>query len=340
MIAVALAAALTLVIAGGAFAFYTFDPFHVFRPGPQAAVAVPANAVAYVGVDLDPMATQKVDAMRFLNAFPGLREQAGMPKPGEDVREVAFDAIMRSAKCANLSFAKDVSPWLGSRMGYAMLAPSGRDKEPAAVILQVSDQDAARLGIQAVDRCAAGSSHPEPVGIAFSHGFAIVTQHQWQATAYASSVAANGSLADDDQFKADMASLGDPGIVSAWADVRGLVRAFAPTLMTNQSIRPALAETQRVAATFRFRSDAVELATSTYGKNFPVAHGYNPIIRLPESTVLAMSESGADQRVGRMWNQSIAQVQQQDPFIDRQLTRLQRQTGLLLPDDLKTLFGR
>ena len=43
------------------------------RARQQAAEAIPADAVFYVGIDLDPSAEQKINALRFLNHFPAFK---------------------------------------------------------------------------------------------------------------------------------------------------------------------------------------------------------------------------------------------------------------------------
>jgi hypothetical protein len=338
-IAVVLSVVLTLVIGGGAVAFYSLDPFHIFRPGPQPAEAVPANALAYVSVDLDPMAAQKVDALRFLNAFPGFRDQADVSATS-DVRETLLTAALKSENCSGIRYTRDIEPWLGQRMAFAMMPRTAHFKEPYAYLVQVSDEAAARHGVATVTRrCLVDSSRRNAPGVAFSHGFMVLAPTQPQARTYAEAADAS-SLADNPQFTADMTALGDPGVITAWVDVKRLIRSVEPDLASNSTLKVALRNSQRLAATFRFRSDAVEIEASMYGANFAVPHGYNPVVRLPDSTVFALSESGGEQRVGRLWNQTLDQLRGEDPEIDRQLNQIQQQTGLLLPEDLRTLLGQ
>src|SRR6187397_3148249 len=90
---------LTLLVAGGAFAFFKIDPFHLFRSGPQASEAIPANAVFYAGVDLDPKASQKINALRFLNHFPEFRDNAGLTDANADITDAVVGKAIDGLDC-------------------------------------------------------------------------------------------------------------------------------------------------------------------------------------------------------------------------------------------------
>src|SRR5215211_5833386 len=108
----ALAGALVLALVGGV----SWAVGSLSGGGAQPEDALPAGAVAFAKVDLDPSAGQKIDGFRFLRKFPGLRDR--VPLDG-DVREVLFDAVADAAGWQDIDFDADVDPWLGDRLGVA-----------------------------------------------------------------------------------------------------------------------------------------------------------------------------------------------------------------------------
>jgi hypothetical protein len=175
--------------------------------------------------------------------------------------------------------------------------------------------------------------------VSFVNGYMLLAETQAQADTYARS-ADQHALADDPEFKADMSSLGDLGVATMWVDVAAAVHSYGDAVPQGGQLEGLTSAAGRVAATFRFASDHIEVATSVYGDTALVDHAPNPIVDLPDSTVFALSESGAGQRVASYWKKGIDQVRKGDPSIDQEISDFQTQTGLKLPTDLETLFGR
>lgn len=344
-IVVVLAVVMALLLGGGAFAFLTIDPLHLFRPGPQAAEGLPADAVVYAGMDLDPTATQKVDALRFLNHFPAFRESAGLPDANADVRRTLVTKLLEAGGCTDLDYTDDVEPWLGQRFGFALMPPTDSQPAPFAIAIQVSDEDRAKGGIDALVACgtrASGDAEAAALGVAFSNGYMLLAQTQQEADAYAAS-ADDHSLADDDEFNADIDALGDAGVATMWVDVEAAVDAFADDALGVDrfgDLAEMTSSSQRVAATFRFGSDHVEIATAIFGDTPAVDHDDNPVVRLPDSTVFALSESGGDQRVGQAWDDMLRRSREQSLDLDGEIADFEASSGLSFPDDLETILGR
>lgn len=337
-----LSVVLALMVGGGAFAFYQADPFHLFRAGPQASEALPADAIFYAGVDLDPTASQKINALRFLNHFPSFRENAGLSDVNADVREALLGKAIDKLHCAGVDYEHDVKPWLGERFGIAVMPPTSADTTPVAVAIQVSDDDAATKGIAALNACDDAVSSPldggSSLGISFVNGFMLLSDSQPQADAYATS-AGEHALADDVDFKADIGSLGDLGVATMWVDAKAAVAAYGDKLPQAGDLTSLTSSLGRYAATFRFASDHVEVEASAYSDNSVAEVGDNPVVKLPGSTVLAISASGGDQRVAQAWKTGIDEARSVDPQIDEQISQFERQTGFSLPADIETLFG-
>jgi hypothetical protein len=340
---VAIVAALALVAGGGAFAFIAADPLHLFKGGPQAADAVPSDALAYVGVDLDPSASQKINALRFLNHFPAFRGVSGIKDERSDVRKAIFDEALDASGCSDLSFDDDIEPWLGNKFGFAVLPGSG-DEPDFAVAVEVTDQGQAAAGLDALEKC--GGSDDEPFAYAESGDYVLIAETQKLADQYADD-AADESLADNDAFIADMDSLGELGVATAWADIEGIIASMPAegADLGGMSVTPIpdldslTASYQRIAATFRFSSDHVELVSSAFGDQNEIDQDQNEIVKLPDSTVFALSQASGDQRLAASWDDIEKAIESGGVDIERELTDFEDQTGLSIPADIETLLG-
>lgn len=336
--AIVIAAVLAVLLGGGAFAFYSADPFHLFRSGPQAAEAIPANALFYAGLDLDPSAEQKVAALRFLNHFPAFRENSGLDDPNADVRSIFFSKAFDTLDCPGTTYDRDVKPWIGSKFGFAAMPPAEADSSPIVIgALEVTNAGAAKSGLTKIQACLGGSSD-STFGFAFVGDYALLAETQAQADRYAQS-ADSSSLADDGDFSADMESLGDLGVATMWANVSGAIDAFGQQLPTGGQLDFLKSTYQRAAATFRFTGDSAEIATSIYGDTPAVSHGDNQIMQLPDSTVFALSEAGGGARVDASWDKLTQAARSDGEDVDTQIAQFEAETGLQLPDDLSTIFG-
>ncbi len=71
------AAAAAVVVAVGAGAYGVVQ---LLAGGSSPATAVPADAVAYLSLDLDPSAAQKLEAFKILRKFPSIKEGARQPR--------------------------------------------------------------------------------------------------------------------------------------------------------------------------------------------------------------------------------------------------------------------
>jgi hypothetical protein len=381
----------------GAFALYQ----SLSGGGSQPDDVLPGDgALAYFRIDLDPSASQKVNALRFLDHFPSFSETTGIDNPEQDVREVIFDAIADETDC-DVEFS-DVDAWLGERMGMVVLAPEDEGSDPGfAAAIQVSDEDAARDGIAELAACgaaseefgasaggalsgsdsaddevagSAGSSAPlaaepptEEGGWAFLDGYMVVAETQELADDYAAA-AQDASLADNEQFSADLERLGEPGVATVWLDGEALVEAFAGSLagfpITDPEIAPegdlgltpepdAMADQMREAAAqsfssaaiaFRFESNHAEIASVVSGDLYEPLEDANTVdMALPETTMFAFGLADGDRYVERQWDSMLGMMT--DPELsggmdpEDMIEQLEAETGLALPEDLQTLLG-
>src|SRR3954469_13876294 len=87
--------------------------------GTSPAEVVPASALGFVSVDLDPSAGQKLDAFRFARKFPDVAHTLG---GAQDLPKALFESLEGDEDLTG-DWAKDVQPWLGGRAGVAVLPP-------------------------------------------------------------------------------------------------------------------------------------------------------------------------------------------------------------------------
>jgi hypothetical protein len=122
----------------------------------RAAGIVPADALAYLSVTLDPSLLQKKDLFEIGLKFPGAAKLIN------GNFDVSRDNLLEAAvKRVCLDYRADVRPWLGSELAVALLPPPRGGSAPAgAVFIKVSDQAKAKVALdRAVARhCSAGSA--------------------------------------------------------------------------------------------------------------------------------------------------------------------------------------
>lgn len=327
--------------------------------GSQPANAIPASAVAYASLDLDPAATQKIEAFKILNKFPGIKKEMDL-KDRDDVREWVFTSIQEEGQCKDLDYAKDVQPWIGDRIAVAAV-PSAKGESAAPVVaLQVTDAEAAADGITALAECGEAG---EEFGFAFTGDYVVITDSEERAQSVVED-AEQASLADDAQFQVWTESVGDPGIVTMYAsaaapeyfiDLQGDAwfgyvadEGGAPldpqreSDGTRQQMKELYKDFDGMAGVVRFEDGAVEAEFAGRGapdgfKPFSGATGPN-VTELPVTTAAAFSVALADGWFD-MYLRSMAGVMGEDQSTDELLAEAEAATGLELPEDLERLLG-
>ncbi|MEZ5095140.1 MAG: DUF3352 domain-containing protein [Nocardioides sp.] len=257
----------------GAWAFLALN-----GGGPQPAEALPASTWAYVSVDFDPSASQKIEAVKTLNKFPALKKELGLD-PQDDIVEKLVEKALAESPCDHFSYAADMKPWLGQRAAVAAVS-LGKDQVPVGV-LQVTDAQAAADGLRAVAACAANGDAEQVSGVdtrwVVADGWAYIAEDADTARRVADA-AASGSLADDADYTDWMDRVGVRGIVTAYAapeagthladlleqNAAGLGAddlGMTPSPMTGMAdqMRGQLGDFPGMAATVRFNDGGLEL---------------------------------------------------------------------------------
>jgi hypothetical protein len=311
-----------------------FAAFRLLGGGTQPHDVLPADAIGYFRIDVDPSAPQKIDAVRYLRTFPAFEKNTRIDSDRADIRKVVFDAMLEHRPC-QLDYDDDVAPWLGERLGVALTPPPAAGEDPGfAVAVQVSDEQAASRGLEKLRACDAGNSPAG--GWTYLDGYMIVSQTQRKAESLASA-AEQAPLADDEQFRNDMDRLGEQGVASMWLSGEGLYQAFATDEMvrpTDDRLRRQVEQSYRSAAVaFRFDDRYVELATVLTGSAYEESDDDAVAdMALPASTAVALGFADGEGYVDEQWDAMLGG----DPGMASQI---ERELGLELPADLRTLFG-
>ncbi len=327
-----------LAVVGGALAVATLTGAGIAvgmalsGGGGQPEDVVPAGAVFYADVDLDPSAAQKVNAVRFLRSFPAVEDAIGS---GEDLRASVVDALFDSlSEASDIDAATQIDPWLGSRYAVAVLDVDG-EPEPM-VVLQTTDTAEAEAALPGLLDGSAGFTVVDD--------YVVIAQSQQTAEQLASS-GAQAPLSEDASFTDAMGSLGD-GVATVYLDQGGagdLLRSGlgrlggVPGLGTFGSSATGLVD-GTLGAVVRFEPDALEVvASADTALDAPSEAVESLVATLPETTVAALGVAGAADSVDEQWR-ALSEALDSVGGADVAKTARQR-FGLRLPEDIKTLLG-
>lgn len=198
-------AAVSLVLLGGVATVTVRD----LAPGADPADVVPASAFAIAQLDLSLPAGQSDAATHLVDRFPGAAKGSG------SIRDRLLGALLKSSEDPHVDYATAVKPWLGD---HAAVAGWIDDSGAAQVefVLQSTDDAAARKALH--------NASPS-MGLAFSHGFAVLASSQDVADA-AVRAAGKSSLTHSATYSGDLAALGGSPLLTGWVDGLGAMKAF------------------------------------------------------------------------------------------------------------------
>jgi hypothetical protein len=200
----------------------------------RAAGIVPADALAYLSLTLDPSLLQKKDLFEIGEKFPAAAK----------VFKANFDTsrdnlLQQLVKKVCLDYRADVKPWLGSELAVALLPPPRGGSSPAvAVFIKVGDEAKAKVALDraiATPCSASGSSGTSgassPVQYRFINGYAVVVAERSASDGTIildavenEAAKATGGLAATAGFARAVAQLAGDRLAVGWADVAGLAR--------------------------------------------------------------------------------------------------------------------
>jgi hypothetical protein len=348
-ISVAVAAGVAVAASAGAgFAAGTV----VGGGGTQPEDVLPDTVVAYVDVDLDPVAQQKVNLVRLLGRFPDVEREYGREP---DIRTVALNWLVKGTELEDA----DVSAWIGDRVGLGLSWDAEAEALTPVAALQVTDQDEAVADLGRV---------LDPEQIAVSDGYVVVTGDLLKEFAALDELdGLVGSQVPDAQTAAEVVAAGetaplsqsaafadvfdhlDDGLLTTYIDGEGIGAAgeqIADSLgLAVPSVTDQLAdaaESGQAGAVLRAEPNALELLAWNSGDPTNGAAPAELMSTLPESTLFAIEFTGGSELLANRWSQVLESAEQGELSpgeIERQLAELEAQYGIELPDDLQTLAG-
>jgi hypothetical protein len=368
---VAGAAALLVLGGSGAYGLWQF-----MDGGDSAATAVPADALGYFSLDLDPSGGQKVAAYETMRKFPVLKEQLGLDSD-EDPRRWVVEAINNGADC-EIDFEEEVAPWLGDKVAFS--AVDGEEEPEPFFVLQVTDADAADEGVARLVAC---GGDDEEHGTAMVGDFMVVAPRAELAEDIATD-AEESSLADDETFQDRLSDAGDQGIVTGYLapravevmleeaestdssgiaspdDPAGASSGLAPDQelpvepvpgeMTESMVPPVggaevdfvrdyLEDFAGAAMHIRFAEEGVEMEMAASGlKDLEdLKSGASGMDDLPGSTAIAYGLGVGPESVDMM--EDAIRGGMSEAEYEAEVQRFEDETGIAFPEDVKTLLG-
>lgn len=175
-----------------------------------AAAGLPGDTLAYAAIDLDPSAGQKIDAIQALRKFPAFTHGVRLD-PTADLRQKLVVQALGASGC-DLSWDKDVKPWVGTDVGAAVV-PTSKDGPQPVVVIGTSDEAKAKSALPKILGC---GDADQSVGLAVTKDWVVLAKNDAIAQGVAKG-AAGGSLADDSDFKTWTSRTGDAGVATFYA---------------------------------------------------------------------------------------------------------------------------
>ena len=334
-------AAVVLVAGGGYAAWQAFS-----GSGPRPADVLPQDTFAMVSIDLDPSGGQKVEALKTLRKFPTLREDAGLDEDTDPVQAI-FEQVQQEGTCKDVDYAEDVEPWIGQRAGLAGVT---LDQEPVPVaVLQVTDADAARAGVEKLLRCADAEDQGAYV---LTDDYLVLSD----TAAHAKAVAASGEkspLTEDQTFQEWRDEVGGEGIVEMYAApeaasyLEDTVDTYGrellgqdPTAAGGEELSKALEDFTGAAAALRFDDGGLELSFASGGNEVDSAQVGEHVEALPADTAAVLAFAVPEQLRTALQDSAgdgAGGGAPQGPFAF--VAQALAEVGLSYPDDVLTVLG-
>jgi hypothetical protein len=194
--------------------------------GTQPESVLPANAIAFAKLDLDPSAGQKVAAYRLASKFPETKSK--VTSEDASLKESIVGSIFTGDSGLGLDYKKDVEPWLGKRVGVGVFPDMDADNKPEiGLAIAFTDESAAKAALDKAIVKAANKQ--DKVGYAFAGDYVIVSDTTAHAIALA--LAGKGSPLAGSTYGADVQKLGSDQIAVAWVDIAAAYNAVPKDML-------------------------------------------------------------------------------------------------------------
>lgn len=279
------ASAAVLAVVAGAAVWATTS---LSGGGRQPDDLAPKSTFAYVKIDLDPAANQKLAARSFFSKFPALRDKTG------DEENVFEDVLASLLKGGDLDYDRDLRPWFDKRAGLAAFR-DGAGQPQVVGILRSKDDERARQSLEQVR--ARNEESPEDFAFTIERGYAVVGEQA--AVADAVRLTEKESLSDNEFYSGDVDRLEGDQVAIAWANLPEAFEAVQSAVPFLAGAVPGLVTQQvkgRFVAGVHLTGDYAELQGVAVGvdqRTVPkVTAATDLLTSLPNDTVAAVSLSG------------------------------------------------
>jgi hypothetical protein len=303
-------AAAVVLTGGGAYAGYRAYTT-LSGGGPQPEKYAPASTFAFLKLDADPAASEKLAIARIARKFPG--SLTSRLKNTDQLRDRLLTLAFKDSTDPHIDYNRDVKPWAGSRVGVAGFFDS--HKRPQVLgIVQVKNSGKARTSLKRIARDASAVAYDVKSDYALlAENHTILDDAERQAR--------TATLAKRTVFRDDVASLGRGQVVTGWSDLSGVGKAIGSAFPLNDLFgqfgqalggtaavgvdyhsagalaAPDVKLSGRVALGVHVRDNYGELVLKTFGvKGYDVARPSvrNEVASLPDDTVGVIAVSGVD----------------------------------------------
>jgi hypothetical protein len=363
-IVLSIVAVLAVIIGGVAYVGY----HKLASTGSQPDAWAPANSVAYLKLDLDPAASEKVAALQFEQKFPNAPHVTSADQLKDALLQAAFsDQQAKQPHASPINYADDVKPWLGDRIALAVYSDASGNAQIVGIV-QVKDAVKAKAGLAKIVQADGSTAGYSVLGEYAVVGASQTAVDKAVAAAKASNITASASYAND------VATLKGDRILTAWADLSalGTLAQKATAGMSSGLLRggfsalsgvsglggmsglgsinglssigtatPGAVAKGRLVAGLRLQSGYAELEGRVLGSDVSAYHNGQAgalLGQLPSGSIAGVSISG----LGSIITKEIAALEASPLMagtLSTKLTTAGTQLGITIPGDIVNLLG-
>lgn len=226
--------------------------------GTRAAGITPVNALALVSVNLDPSIEQKRNLLSVARRFPAASDK--VKGEFDETRDELLDDLVKEA---GLDFKRDVEPWLGDEVAFALLPPAEGDEPRPVVFVQTTDETKAKAALEKVRKSGDFDGQYRMVD-----GFAVISdqsdpvdEQKALDVIEAQAKKDDGGLAKSKVFTDVVDELAGDRLVLAWTDVQAVIRlAQESSPIPGFDLTKAFKDASSVAVDFHAEKEALVFA--------------------------------------------------------------------------------
>jgi hypothetical protein len=354
-IVLSLVAVLAVIVGGVAYVGY----HKLASTGGQPDAWAPANSVAYIKLDLDPAASEKVAALQFEQKFPNAPHVTSADQLKDALLQAAFND---QSSPSIINYADDVKPWLGDRVALAVYGDASGAAQVIGIV-QVKDAAKAKIGLAKIVQDSAGHT----AGYSVLGDYAVIGASQAAVDAAVTAARAS-NITTSASYANDVATLKGDRILTAWTDLGAVSKlaqkalaGMGSTLLPSRlgmlggltglggggglsslgaATTGAVAK-GRLVAGLRLQSGYAELEGRILGSDVSALHNGQAgalLGQLPSGSIAGVSISG----LGSILTKEIAALEASPLLagsLSTQLATAGSQLGIAIPGDIVNLLG-